>query len=274
MQYIQQTYGIKSQSINTNQVLQQFKSYVTDSSGNVKIIIFDSNDPLFPMQLNIATTLAGVYSALPVSSSDLSTLQSTFGSKLNILYDLRGQFTSKVSGYSWAWNLVGNQVTKQFVAMAPEGRVPLTDYIVEFKAFDFEICCASAGQHYTLSTQEQAFVDQVFSNYAPLTPVIGFFGLGGEVNTINYLSQHGYSATAGDGVADLSVYSGFPDAQNLAQVPENTISFNPNKVYVLWEITQGDALQYDFYNNYQEWTAVDPSTNQPYRNEIPSHLAN
>src|ERR1700730_10732149 len=132
---LQQMYGTKSQSISMNQLLQQFKSYVADSSGNVKIVIFDSNDPLFPMQVNMATTLAGVYSALPVSSSDLSTLQSIFGSKLNILYDLRGQFSSKVNGYSWLWNLVGSQVTKQFMVMAPDGRAPLTDYIVEFKAF-------------------------------------------------------------------------------------------------------------------------------------------
>src|SRR3984893_12906280 len=238
LQYLGQTYGIKSQTISASQLVQQFKSYVTDSSGNIKIIVFDSNDALFPMQVNIATTLAGVYTALPVSSSDLSTIQSLFGSKINILFDLRGKFTDKVAGYSWLWNLVGSQVTKQFIVMAPEGKVPLTDYIVELKAFDFEFCCVSAGQHATLTASEQSLADRIFANYAPLTPVLGFFGLGGESATINYLSLHGMSATSSDEASDLSVYSGLPDLTNLHQVAQNSIAYNPSKVYVLWQFTQ------------------------------------
>ena len=85
LQYTAKYYGLSYQNESTTQILQQFASYVEDSNGNVKIVLYDSNDPIFPTQVNIARTLAGVYSALPVPSDALSTIQSIFGSKIDTL---------------------------------------------------------------------------------------------------------------------------------------------------------------------------------------------
>jgi len=269
LQYIENTYGFKTNTISKTQVLQQFSSYVSDGNGNVKIIEFDSNDPLFPMQVDMAKTLSGVYNALPVASNDLSTIQSIFGSKITILYDLVGMFSNKVTAYTWLWNLVSNNVTRSFLVMSPEGRVGITDYITEFKAFVFEFCCVSAGTTQTLNSSETALANEIISAYPSMTVVLGFFGLGGEVQTVSYLSQKGDVMISSDEAADLSVYSGLPNA-SLKPVLSQQMTYDKTKTYVMFEITQGDAFMYDYYNNFDEFRAVDSSTGQMYISEVPA----
>src|SRR5207253_10025454 len=119
LSYITQQYGTKTVSITQTQMLQQFKSTVSDSNGHVKIVLYDSNDRLAPVQMNMAVTLAGVNQALPVSSANLATVQSAYGGASNLLtlYDLRNQYTDKVTAYQWLLSIVGTSVTKNFLTI-------------------------------------------------------------------------------------------------------------------------------------------------------------
>lgn len=262
MNYTSTTYGTTFKSISAEAALLKFSSYVTDSNGDVRIIIFDSNDSIFPTQVNLATTLAGVYDALPVASSDLATIQGIFGSKIDVLYDLRGMFSDKVTAYNWLWNTVQSNVTKSFFVISPSGRYQSVDYYVEFRAFVFEMNSSEPGS--------QKLVSSILGAYPPLTPVLGFFGLGGENSTISALSQSELVDVPTDLVSDLSFYSGFPSITSVTQTSSfRTLTYNPKKIYIMFSYSQGDALFFDLSANLDIWNSIDNSTNQPYRAEIP-----
>ncbi len=265
LSYLESNYGVSVQQSTATAMIQQFASYVENSNDQVKIIEFNANDPLFPLQVNLAKTLAGVYTALPVSSSDLPTIQKMFGSNIDILYNLNGMFTNDLTAYTWLWNLVGSSVTKSFLSLEPAGRVSLTDYEVEWKAFVFSFSETTAP-----TSQEASFAASVLSNYPQNTPVLGSFGLGGEENTVGFLSEHGALMILSDTATDLSVYSGFPTATNLQQSSTTSITYDKSKTYVMFLQTQGDGINYDMYYNWDHWTAIDPTTNQPYRDEVAS----
>jgi hypothetical protein len=265
LNYIEQNYGLKVQKLTQTQALQQFGSYVKNSAGKVKIILFDSKDPLSPMELNIAVTLAGVYTALPVASGDLATIQSVYGaSNIETLYNIHGNFTDKVSGYTWLWNLVHNKVTKSFLTLYPEPRVGITDYLVEFQSMIFEFSTSSA-----MTSSETALANTITSAYAPNTPVMGFFGLGGEVPTIDYLTSKQLLMQPGESVSDLSVFSGLPDDRNLIPITTPSVTYNPSTTYVVFIFSQGTAIDYDYAGNLHTWNVTDPATNKPYRSEVP-----
>ena len=102
-----------------------------------------------------------------------------------------------------------------------------------------------------------------------MTPVLGFFGLGGESPTVSFLSQRQMLMVPGDEVMDLSVYSGLPEALNLKQAqPQSSPAYDPSKTYVLFSFSQGTSLGFDFYANRLLWTQAD-SQGQPLRRRFP-----
>jgi len=266
--YTMQNYGLKYTQISDTSVLQTFKSYVTDSNGKVKIILYASNDPISPAQSNMAVTLAGVYGALPVASNELSTVQSVFGSSnLETLYNLQGMFSSKITAYQWLWNQVGSQVTRSFVSTTPDGGQGMADYIVQHKSFDFEF--TNSG---SMNSAEQSAATTILSNYPKGTPVMGFFGFGFEPNTITFLSQLGLFMTPSDSASNLSFFSGLPEAMNLKQVsPAGSLSYSSSKVYLAITYSQGNSLGYMFNGNRMIWDDKD-SNGKYYRQEIPENF--
>jgi len=257
-------YGLKYTTISETQALQQFKSLVTDSNGNVKIILYSAKDPISPAQYDIARTLAGVYNALPVSSSELSALQNVYGAaKIKTLYNLQGMFTDKITAYNWAWNLVGSQVTRAFVTTSPSGDMGLTDYAVQHQSFIFEYELAKA-----MSSSETNAATKILSNYPEGTPVLGFFGFGPETQTIDFLSGLGLFMISCDGASDLSFYSGLPEATNLKQVPAAPITYSSGKTYIAIQDSQGNSLGHLFGMNFGFWTQTD-SQHTPIRDEVP-----
>ncbi len=265
LKYTTSKYGLSYQNSTSAQVLQMFKGEVSNSDGKVRIVLYDGNDVMFPTQLDMAKTLAGVYSALPVSSNDLPAVQSIFGAdNLVIVRDLSGLFSDKVSAYTWLWTKVGQNVTTSFLTISPSGRLGLTDYEVEFKSFVFEF-----GTSNPLTTDQTQLAESILGNYPQMTPVLGFFGLGGESSTVSFLSQRQMLMIPGDEVMDLSVYSGLPEAINLKQAPpQSNLSYEPSKTYVLFSFSQGNALGFDFYANRDIWAQQDAAGHY-LRAEIP-----
>ena len=155
-------------------------------------------------------------------------------------------------------------VTKNLLVISPSARTGLTDYAVESKAFIFSFADTEG-----VNQSDMSVADSILSNYPPMTPVMGFFGLGGEGNTISNLSQREMMMTVSDDAADLSFYSGFPNAMNLQQTTAAPVTYSSSKTYVMWQFTQGDAVaQYLMYTNWDTWNTIDPATNQPYRDEV------
>ena len=266
--YTAQNYGLSYQYVKASakaSILQLFKSYVTNPQGKVKLVLYDSNDPIYPTQLEMAITLAGVKTALPVSTRELPTIEGIFGAdNVTIVQNLTGRFTDKVSAYTWLWNTVQNSVTKRFVGLAPSGVLGLTDYLVENKAFVFEFSVEN-----DVTSQEYALASTILSAYPQLTPVLGYFGLGGEGPTISFLSPRELLMVTSDSVTNLSLYSGLPDATDLSQTPSGQkLVYNPSKTYIMFSYTQGNSLGYLFYGYKSQWDMQD-SNGQYYRAEIP-----
>jgi GxGYxY sequence motif in domain of unknown function N-terminal/GxGYxYP putative glycoside hydrolase C-terminal domain len=262
--YAVKEYGISYTTLSAKDALLDFKSLVTDSSGKVKIILYSSNDPISPTQENMAITLAGVYGALPVQSSDLSSIQSIFGSSnLDTLYNLQGMFKDEVSAYQWLWSQVGSKVTRSFVVSSPSSGVGLTDYIVQHEGFVFSFSLASV-----MTSSETQEAKTILSNYAQGTPVLGFFGFGPETQTITFLSQLGLFMISCDGVSGLSLYSGLPEAMNLKQVAPAAVTYNPSKTYIAIQYSQGNSIGHLVNENYNLWIQND-SNGKSIRSEVP-----
>jgi len=267
LQFCAKTYGTSYVESSSQAVLKEFENYVQDPNGHVKVILYADDDPIYPAQVNMALTLAGVYGALPVALSNLSTIQQIYGaSNVDIIQDLSGRFSDKLSAYSWLWNAVSSNVTRRVVSLSPSAGFGLNDYLVEFRSFIFEFNSSSS----LLTTAESSFASTVFSNYPPDTPVLGFFGLGGEVKTVSFLSQWQMLMFPGEKVADLSFYSGLPEPTNLSQIPSlTTPTYDPSKTYVLFSFTQGNSLGFDLYFNSELWDQNDTVSGEPLRAEIP-----
>ena len=108
-------------------------------------------------------------------------------------------FTDTLSGYQWLWNNVQGRIGNQFFVISPSANIGLTDYAVEWKAFIFSFSDISPTD---LTQAELNFANTVMSSYPSGTPVLGFFGLGGEGNTVGSLTTHQEYMTVSDDAAD------------------------------------------------------------------------
>ncbi len=190
-------------------------------------------------------------------------MESVYGSSnVDTLYNLEGMFSNTVTAYSWLWTQVGGSVTKSAVAISPGG-TGLTDYIVEHSMFVFEFSTT------TMTSSESTEATKILSNYKQGTPVFGFFGLGVETNTIDFLSPLGFYMIPCDQVTNLSFYSGLPEAINLQQAPPpSPVTYSPSKVYITIQYSQGNSIEYLFGANMQMWTETDSKGNL-IRSELP-----
>ncbi|HUI85735.1 MAG TPA: hypothetical protein VLY21_01100, partial [Nitrososphaerales archaeon] len=262
--YISSHYSMTYTNITADEALSDFSSYFT-VGGNAQITVYDANDPVAPLQENLAASLAGYYgNAIPVSSADVADFEAQFP-HYTVVHNFTGQFHDALAGYEWLWNVVGPSVTRSFLQLdSGSGVAQSMDYPAEFDAFRMGFSTNS----YDNSTIT-AWVDTVLAAYPRLTPVFGSFGLGGESQTIDTLTAAGDYFILDGNMADLSFYSGFPNSAPLSQTAAAPITYDPNKVYLLVEFSQGNSLSYDAGANVPLYNQTDPSTGIPYRAEIP-----
>ena len=264
VRYVSSHYSMTYTNITADEALSDFSSYFT-VGGNAQIVVYDANDPVAPLQENLAASLAGYYgNAVPVSSADVADFEAQFP-HYTVVHNFTGQFHDALAGYEWLWNLVGPSVTRSFLQLdSGSGVAQSMDYPAEFDAFRMGFSTSS----YDNSTIT-AWVDTVLASYPELTPVFGSFGLGGESQTIDTLTAAGDYFILDGNLADLSFYSGFPNSAPLSQTAAAPITYDPSKVYVLVEFSQGNSLSYDAGANVPLYNQTDPSTGVPYRAEIP-----
>ncbi len=263
---MQRDYGISYQTISIHDYFQKFASYVT-SSGNVKIVEYAAGNT---MQFNMARTIAGVDDALPMSSNEISSFQSVTGLSTSPVANIIsicssiGCGSDGVAAFTWLWSNYGSKTTRDFIALAPNGRVQITDYYMEWKAFVW-----SLNANGRLSVAQSALAKLILKAYSSGAPMIGFFGLGGEVPTIALLSAGGHMTQTGEAAEDYSVLNGLPILTDLTQPASPAVSFDSAKHYVMWVYSQGDASTYVYDSNYNYFMQKDSSTGKLYSSEIP-----
>ncbi|HUX99242.1 MAG TPA: GxGYxYP domain-containing protein [Candidatus Deferrimicrobium sp.] len=203
------------------------------------VIIYDEN---LLDTVNVATFLAGVNECVVIHPSMLYNFSTFFG--LSALYDFRGNFTSRLALYTWAFENYWPIANQKMIASRPPETTSFRDYIVAANIFTFWVHVGPFGD-----PAEIELFRRIMTETPQNIPVWGWFsdpgGALGEYEAVKTISHNGkYSLCAA--IPDLTVLSAFKDPL-LTQKP---ISFNAssypleNKIYVALIVSDGDNVDY------------------------------
>ncbi|MBT3940595.1 hypothetical protein HOD83_00575 [Candidatus Woesearchaeota archaeon] len=187
-------------------------------------------DPTSTKQKYLAITLAGVHDAMPVTDGQ------------DLLYDLTILSDNEIHNLMLE---TSNHTNKQLISFR-SGRVDHIDFIVKNRMF-----LSPLALHGTTilpvshkSESESKVIREIFSKMEPDCLMVGYninSGIPGEVETINFLSQHGCSSIPIPRVPNLSFFSSLPRAE-----PTHTTEIQPikleNKTYIVLLMSDGDNL--------------------------------
>ncbi|MHA1650897.1 MAG: GxGYxYP domain-containing protein [Candidatus Helarchaeota archaeon] len=245
-------YGVNYTVLNNETYWQIILRYNSSIQG---VIIYDEQ---FLDTVNVATFLAGLNGCVVIHYQMLNNFTSQLG--LQPFYDFRGNFTSRVSLYSWAWKKYWPFANHKMIASRPPEKVYFRDYIVACKIFTIWLHPGPFGD----INQIQLF-RQIMAETPPNIPVWGWFndpgGAIGEYEAVKTLSRSGkYSLCAA--VPDLTVLSAFKDTTLTQKSVDLNISAIPleNKVYATVIVSDGDNVNMDMDYLLDLWQNPDRGT--------------
>lgn len=204
------------------------------------VIIYDEN---FLDTVNVATLLAGLNHSVVIHSSMLSSFSTLLG--LKPVWDFRGNFSSRVSLYSWAWDRFWPLANHKMMSSLDPTQTFFRDYIVAANIFTFWLEVGPFGN------LEQVQLYRRFMEESPANiPIWGWFtdpGKAlGEYEAVKAISHAGkYSFCAA--IPDLTVLS----AVGSPPLTQKSVSYNvsayplENKIYVTVVVSDGDNVNYD-----------------------------
>ncbi len=220
------------------------------------VIIYDD---AFLDTVNVASFLAGLNECVVIHPTMLSNFTSGLG--LSPFYDFRGNFSSRVELYTWAFETYWPLANHRMISSWNPAKTYFRDYIVSSKIFTFWLQCGPFGD-----PAEIQLFRRIIAEAPEDIPVWGWFtdpgGALGEYEAVKTISHAGkYSFCAA--IPDLTVLSAFQDT-SLLQKP---VSFNAsdypleNKVYISIIVSDGDNVNYcaDYLLN-EIWTNPERGT--------------
>ncbi len=194
------------------------------------IIIYDSN---LIDTLNLATTLAGPRNALVAAPSQVARLTAP-PYNLPILIDLRGQYTTKLQVYQAMyndfWPSLQHRILFEVNPTSISGSVR-------------EYATAVGGASVWLNPKDPAegpLLNQFLTSMGPGKIVMGWWP--NEVAGVTDASQLGIATVASDYSTNLTFHSGLP--RTITPKPTPPPPPLQNKIYVGFEYSDGDNLQY------------------------------
>jgi hypothetical protein len=229
-------------------------------------------DPAVPASVNVATMLAAVRGGLVATPGVAEQFNLPFGhspdsSRMGL--DLRTLGWKKnVEAYRWAYREIGNQLSRQAVAILDPQETALRDYLVEFK---IPILWISGRDDADMSPavsleDEKDFAREIMMRWPPNIPCLGWPSGGykergiGEEMGVRLISQcakftvctsyDGYSPSVGN----LSIHSG--TSATLRQQPAKELTLNRGKVYYAFIRSDGDG--WNFQRHYYRKLFDDP----------------
>jgi len=229
-------------------------------------------DPRIPASVNVATMLAGVHNGLVVTPAtaeqfDLAVGQYPDSSKDGL--DLREMNWKKdADAYRWAYQQLGDGLSRQAIAILDPEEIALRDYLVEFQ---IPVLWISGPKDVEKNPQaspdeEEQFAREVMMKWPPNIPCLGWPGTLlqtggiGESKGVDLASRcakfevcsayDGYSPSVGN----LSVHSGTNAA--LRQAAASPVKLDRNKVYFAFVRSDGDGS--NFVRHYYRLLFDDP----------------
>jgi len=215
---------------------------------------------------NIATTMAGLESVLPVSPSLAGVLTGP-PYNLPVVEDLRRQhFTSRAQAYDWAVAHLGPPSRFSALAWIGGPRHGIRDLLVARRAFVFQ---AEAERDHDM-------VMRILDAFPRGTPVFGYPCLQDQNQLyrtdriplcepigVGEISSSGKFLIPSDLAANLTVHSWFQPQEEHLSWDDHTRHADPSKTYVCFIISDGDNVGYN-----EEWLRLHQWTD-PNRGRIP-----
>ncbi|MHA1426156.1 MAG: GxGYxYP domain-containing protein [Candidatus Helarchaeota archaeon] len=229
-------YGVNYTVFTYSSYWEIIEKYNTSIKG---VIIYDET---FMDTVNVATFLAGLNDCLVIHPKMLINFTSILG--VSLIYDFRGNFSSRVALYTWAFENYWLLANHQMIASRPPEKTYFRDYIVASKIFTFWLQCGPFGD-----PEEIKLFRRIIAETPPNIPVWGWFtdpgGALGEYEAVKTISHAGkYSFCAA--IPDLTVLSAFQDSSLIQHVIEFNVSDYKleNKIYVTMVVSDGDNVDY------------------------------
>ncbi len=229
-------------------------------------------DPNVPATINVATMLAGVHGGLvatPRTAALYNLPRGWLPGSWKTGLDLGFMGWKKdIEAYRWIYQQIGDQLSRQAIAILAPEEVALRDYLVEFKIPILWISGtpSSAVNPANVPEEEKEFAKQILMKWPPNIACLGWPGSGdqpqggiGEWQGVRLVSEcakfevctgyDGYSPTVGN----LSVHSG-TSARLRQTVPP--VQFQREKVYFAFVRSDGDG--WNFQRHYYRKLFDDP----------------
>lgn len=196
------------------------------------------SDPESLHKLNALTLYCAIESAIPVTPE----LNERLG--LPVILDVRGKYNSAADAYDWAYSELWPRANHALLAHTCPTHMVLRDYLVQHKAMPFWI-----GRQTDRRGDSAAL--RFLAEGVPNTPLMGCWGGYGEQPPGRYTeaqlqrlaSSYGKFVVVSDGCFNLSVFSGLPyERPTMSRRPVPDL--DRGKVYIVFNITDGDNLQY------------------------------
>jgi hypothetical protein len=217
-------------------------------------------DPAIPASINVATMLAGVHDGLvatPPVANQFNLPMGHLPDSWNTGMDLGFMHWKKdLDAYRWAFEKIGDQLSRRALAILDPHEVAIRDYLVEFKIPTLWLSGPQdvAKEPQASPEEEKEFAREVFMKWPANIPCLGWPGSGdepqrgiGEWDGVRLLSEcgkfelcsayDGYSPTVGN----LSVHSG-TSAQVHQVIPP--VRLQRDKVYFCFTRSDGDGMNF------------------------------
>jgi hypothetical protein len=217
-------------------------------------------DPAIPASINVATMLASVHAGLVATPHVANQFDLPMGhlpDSWNMGMDLGFMNWKKdLDAYQWAFEKIGDQLSRRSVAILDPHEVALRDYLLEFKIPILWISGPQdvAKQPQASPVEEKEFAREILMKWPANIPCFGWPGSGDEPQGgiaewegVRLLSEcgkfelcsgyDGYSPTVGN----LSVHSGTSAKVHQAIPP---VRLQPDKVYFCFTRSDGDGWNF------------------------------
>jgi hypothetical protein len=165
---------------------------------------------------------------------------------LPVALDAGATWTSPLEAYEWAHRELWPQTNHHVLVYQHPQSIPFFDYLVAFRVFPICIC-----QNSPLEVAD--LFERLLRETPPNIPVMGCWGTYGERPRLTYgenalvtlCSRYGKPFVVTRGCTNLTVHSGVPVTEDeLRQRPSPPMALDPAKVYLAFDYSDGDNLQY------------------------------
>ena len=228
-------------------------------------------DPNVPATVNVATMLASVHDGLvatPRTAAQYNLPRGWLPGSWKTGMDLGFMGWKKdIEAYTWVYQQIGDQLSREAIAVLAPEEVALRDYLVEFKIPILWINGTPSGSVYAnVPEEEKDFARQIMMKWPPNIPCFGWPGSGdqpqggiGEWQGVRLASEcakfevctgyDGYSPTVGN----VSVHSGTSAKLRQSAPP---VHLRRDKVYFAFVRSDGDG--WNFQRHYYRKLFDDP----------------